>query len=325
MTAKNSTRKTVIFESQEFKNVKAFSDFIGFEYQYCLTRLRQGLSPEEAVSAPYRWNTSVQNMVVIEGKIYHSMKYATLDYTGIYDDSGYRIVRRENKDLSITDGLHKRCADLLAGRLIAYKNKKYGYLYVDIRACASKLNTQINRLEMSLWNRTSLLSTRVKYCASCGKPFGCGKSSRVKLCSKECMAETKKNTDHGKHIKRARKRGVEYTAGITAKSVAIRDCMICQICGVRVEQHTGGHQLKGWTVGHILAIAKGGAHTWDNVQCECSACNTSKGLIDDAAYKANKMPFKPEIKKAIVAFMDRSVSSTEDKTDQIIKQFDLWG
>ena len=66
--------------------------------------------------------------------------------------------------------------------------------------------------------------------------------------------------------------------GITAKSVAERDDHICAECGITVVEHPGGFLAEGWTIGHIVALAKGGTHTWDNVQCECHACNTAKGI-----------------------------------------------
>lgn len=273
---------------------------------------------------------AIKYRVEIEGMKFLSMKHATLAYTGCYDDSIYRKIKREN-NLSVIDALHERCNNRLLIRLDRYKRKKQKKRQPLIDA-AIRVIKQIDRLDRALTARTSLLSSPIMYCRDCGVSLGHIINRRTKTCGecieikqREWRRENNKNKDHGKHIKRARKRGADYIAGITAKSVAIRDCMICQICGVRVEQHAGGHQLKGWTVGHILAIAKGGAHTWDNVQCECSACNTSKGLIDDAAYKANKTPFNPEIKKAIVAFMDRSASNIHDETDQIIEQYDMWG
>lgn len=85
--------------------------------------------------------------------------------------------------------------------------------------------------------------------------------------------------DRGKNKKRHAKHGTEYDTSITARKVAERDLMICQICGDTVERHLGkGWQPKGWSVGHIVPVSKGGSTTWDNVQCECMGCNVEKGV-----------------------------------------------
>lgn len=78
--------------------------------------------------------------------------------------------------------------------------------------------------------------------------------------------------------KRHQKHGAVYDRTVSAKSVALKFGMICQICLERVEPHLGkGYQPKGWTVGHLIPVSMGGSQTWGNVQCECSDCNTAKG------------------------------------------------
>lgn len=45
----------------------------------------------------------------------------------------------------------------------------------------------------------------------------------------------------------------------------------CPICGVSLED-------KAPEVDHIVPLARGGSHTWDNVACACRKRNQSKGV-----------------------------------------------
>ena len=79
------------------------------------------------------------------------------------------------------------------------------------------------------------------------------------------------------HIRK--KYGVYYESGITRIKVIKRDKYICQICGKKCNPN----DLRWGTLGpdfptldHVVPLAKGGSHTWDNVQCACGMCNSYK-------------------------------------------------
>ncbi len=40
----------------------------------------------------------------------------------------------------------------------------------------------------------------------------------------------------------------------------------------------GGRKVPGAHVDHIVPLALGGTHTWNNVQLLCRACNGAKGI-----------------------------------------------
>jgi 5-methylcytosine-specific restriction endonuclease McrA len=65
---------------------------------------------------------------------------------------------------------------------------------------------------------------------------------------------------------------------IKPEIVFARDKWRCQLCKVRTPK-----RLRGTThprapeLDHIVPIAAGGDHTWNNVQCACRKCNGEKG------------------------------------------------
>lgn len=67
---------------------------------------------------------------------------------------------------------------------------------------------------------------------------------------------------------------------ITLDELIVRDCGICQICGLAIdlEDIKDGHIRSLYpTLDHIIPLSKGGSHTWDNVQLAHMKCNAQKG------------------------------------------------
>lgn len=115
-----------------------------------------------------------------------------------------------------------------------------------------------------------------KKCMCCGKEFY-SEFANQKYCSDKCRNKRKRN---GKGYRsRCRKYGVYYDSSVTRIKVIKRDHGICQICGKVCDEHdlrwgTLGPDFP--TVDHIIPLAKGGTHTWGNVQCACAMCNSDK-------------------------------------------------
>lgn len=112
-----------------------------------------------------------------------------------------------------------------------------------------------------------------KVCSCCGSTFY-SESPTAKWCPR-C-----RNLNKGDYRNRAKKYGVFYEHGITLRKVMIRDKGICQICGKPVDLSD-----KSWngcfgpfypTLDHIVALANGGSHTWNNVQLAHAICNSYK-------------------------------------------------
>lgn len=71
---------------------------------------------------------------------------------------------------------------------------------------------------------------------------------------------------------------VEYDSSITLDAVFKHDNGICKICGKPIDRSIDA--LKP-TIDHIVPYAKGGGHTWNNVQLAHKRCNCLKrDLID---------------------------------------------
>lgn len=130
---------------------------------------------------------------------------------------------------------------------------------------------------------------KVKICKSCGNVFHSFSPTQLYCCG-TCQRREKRKRDtqagklrlicSGNHRKRARLLGVAYEPGITLKKLIERDGNQCQICGYSCNPND-----KRWgeyfgplypTIDHVIAMAKGGGHTWDNVQLAHAICNSIK-------------------------------------------------
>lgn len=140
---------------------------------------------------------------------------------------------------------------------------------------------------------------KVYVCKICGKEYtprqymaseGLRFFSNPGYCSHECNRKAlnraqkmspchRERNDNHRH--RAKKHGVEYVSGITLKKLVKRDGLRCRICGGMCDwsDHSWS-EFCGPTypsIDHIIPIAKGGPHTWENVQVAHLICNSEKG------------------------------------------------
>lgn len=109
-----------------------------------------------------------------------------------------------------------------------------------------------------------------KYCKICGK-FFIAKYSNMICCSPEC---TRKNENRNKD-KRIYKNG-KPDLSINLTRLYMRDQGICQICGRHIDFDCDSNSDYYPSIDHIIPIAKGGLHQWDNVQLACRYCNSLK-------------------------------------------------
>lgn len=74
---------------------------------------------------------------------------------------------------------------------------------------------------------------------------------------------------------------------ITLKALRLRDGGICHICRRRVPKSTKTRARQG-SVDHLIPIADGGTHTWDNVALAHLGCNSKRGVHGPAQLR---MPY----------------------------------
>lgn len=110
----------------------------------------------------------------------------------------------------------------------------------------------------------------------------CGTITDKQYCSTKCcrkVTEARKDANRRKKIKNAL-----IDKDINLERLYNRDGGVCAICGGKCDwsdhQYRGRYFIVGKdypSIDHIIPLAKGGTHSWDNVQLAHFACNSAKG------------------------------------------------
>lgn len=133
----------------------------------------------------------------------------------------------------------------------------------------------------------------IAVCKECGRtwafyPSGDRYGRRVppRYCCKRCARKHNKVPGNiASRLSRYDRRD-EPRDHITLREVFLRDKGVCQICGMPVSwndvtKDSSGRKLyvndRYPSIDHIVPLAKGGTHTWDNVQLAHKICNSRKG------------------------------------------------
>lgn len=143
------------------------------------------------------------------------------------------------------------------------------------------------------WDR---LAPRSKWippvlCCRCGVPTG-GRGRGRRRCE-DCDMAYKRDARKAWHaspageaarhrLRALRRSSIEDISAdlITIRALADRDAWMCHLCGdpVRNVRHRRGMpRMDGPTIDHVVPLARGGAHTWDNVALAHFICNSRRG------------------------------------------------
>jgi hypothetical protein len=123
-------------------------------------------------------------------------------------------------------------------------------------------------------------------CKQCGTPFFTEYGThRSVFCSASCSDRYTKKLVGGALNHRARKAFRRMYGCVPPlmyqplrKDVVMkRDGWVCGICGQSIDKHACVPEPLSPSVDHIVALAAGGAHTYDNVQAAHFECNWKKG------------------------------------------------
>ena len=149
--------------------------------------------------------------------------------------------------------------------------KRLGRTLLRIEDIRKKKQDRIDYLT-SLANHT---------CSECGDTFT-ATSKGTKYCGRRCASRVHDRTKKVKKRLRAEANGAVDT--ITLDELIIKDGNECYLCGEECNRNDyvisdEGHFIVGRTypsIDHVMPVAKGGTHTWDNVRLAHHHCNTIK-------------------------------------------------
>ena len=127
-----------------------------------------------------------------------------------------------------------------------------------------------------------------KKCVVCGTTFHSSIPQQI-CCSPEC---SRKKNGGDTHRRRARRYRVAFDKTISLHALYKRDKGVCQICGEPCDWNDNIYGSCGPTypsIDHIIPFARGGEHTWDNVQLAHCMCNSIKGVTQIEVKKDVKL------------------------------------
>lgn len=119
----------------------------------------------------------------------------------------------------------------------------------------------------------------VKVCRCCGnkyKPAFTGGGP-----SQYCGADCKESAErHRKRIAKVRRKAAQRGATVETVDpfkVFERDGWLCRLCGISTPKvKRGTYDGDAPELDHIVALSKGGEHSYRNTQCLCRSCNSKK-------------------------------------------------
>lgn len=123
-------------------------------------------------------------------------------------------------------------------------------------------------------------SHKVVTCDECGRVFET-KNKIQRYCSEQCRVRQGRRTNE--HMRRRKEVGGRHDTNISLNALVTRDNNMCHICGktcniedyvVKGDTFVAGNYYP--SIDHVIPLAKGGTHTWDNVKLAHRICNSIK-------------------------------------------------
>lgn len=111
-------------------------------------------------------------------------------------------------------------------------------------------------------------------CTRCGDPFVRREARTVRHCSRRCQIRDKAD----------RRRALQAGAPVDAISryrIHTRDGWTCHICGDPVDRNAVAPDFEAPVLDHVIALAKGGSHSEDNLKTAHFYCNSVKRDLDE--------------------------------------------
>ena len=170
---------------------------------------------------------------------------------------------REPKPPSISGSTPLQWTQCLCGKWVAKRGRKWCSDTCAKDATALRYGRNV-RNGKCLDCQTALPSRKHKYC-----------DDHRQLHHKACRSKRRKILGSGTHRSRARFYGVEYEP-VNRLVVFKRDNWTCGICRERIDPKLKYPHLKSASLDHIIPMANGGGHTYQNTQASHLVCNIKK-------------------------------------------------
>lgn len=227
---------------------------------------------DQFVGIRQNWGTKVENL-------HHGVSRDCWHYIKTQDD----LVKKRHPDFIYLE---------TRNNTVRLKCRKCSLVFEKYRSSVERCDIRCPSCEEKQKKKEDLQNERIKLirffvalkeyktpkiCKGCGSEYY-SQFENSAYCSHKCR---KKNKKAGSGIRsRCRHYGVYYDPAVKPRLVFERDHYICQICGMATnpdDRSWNGHfGPYSPTVDHIMALANGGPHTWDNVQCAHAKCNSWK-------------------------------------------------
>ena len=159
----------------------------------------------------------------------------------------------------------------------------------DLREVSCRKNKRLARIVRSI-DCLKTYEPKIATCKHCGKEWlfwpsreYYGRRCLPEYCSKKCSTKHYKTGSIADRLRGCGRSG-EYRDCISLDDVIERDGGICYLCGCETSKDDCWHDVNGYHVcgdtyptrDHVIPIARGGTHTWDNVRLACRRCNSLK-------------------------------------------------
>lgn len=215
--------------------------------------------------------------------IYHS-EFKSIDETFMSECLSCGYVQERNAQC-VRRNREIKCDQCIKQRQIVRDmiRENQAQLHSQIKTIKSRVNMYCKKVERKL-----LETLKTCLCIECGEEFL--SVSVIKLCSDKCRRKRgNRLRELNRRLKLKENGEVDYS--ITLDKLIKRDKKVCKLCGEKVNKKDYVTTEEGYfiagnsypSIDHILPVARGGTHTWDNIQLAHRSCNAEKS--DNETYE----------------------------------------
>lgn len=173
-----------------------------------------------------------------------------------------------------------KCRDKLRRQCERKRNPLTWNEYTSIKKEQAKQNAEVRKIE-KMWYKA--VHTVERECKICGSLFYCLDKEIKCTCSSECSRKYARRKRNYRNDIRINKSNL-IDKDISLEKLFIRDDGICYLCGKPCDwndyEMRNGTKICGKTypsIDHVVPLARGGKHQWENVRLAHWMCNVNKG------------------------------------------------